>query len=182
MSINTYSSNQSASPLAQGRQQGFTLVEVMVALFVLGIGLLGILGMQNNALRSTNTAMTYTQAGFLAHDLFERMRSNRDVALSSASAYYISFGSEPSGAGLNGCIGGICTNEQLAVWDMVVWWSQVESVMINPQAEVSLDTSTGDPVVTITMRFSALSFGRTEDEVDLDVGLEQEEFSWTTRL
>ena len=49
------------------KQQGSGLLEVMIGLFVLAIGLLGMSSMQSKALRSNNTAYMYSQAIFLAN-------------------------------------------------------------------------------------------------------------------
>ncbi len=56
--------------------KGFTLVEVLVALLVLSIGLLGLAGLQAGGLRSNHGAYLRSQAVMLAHDMADRMRSN----------------------------------------------------------------------------------------------------------
>jgi len=59
---------------------GFTLVEVLVALVVLSIGLLGIAALYVETLRANRSALVRTQAITLASDLADRIRSNRDPA------------------------------------------------------------------------------------------------------
>ncbi len=58
-------------------QAGFTMVEVLVALVVLAIGLLGIAALLLNSLQSGRTAVYRTQAVNLAADLADRIRMNR---------------------------------------------------------------------------------------------------------
>lgn len=58
---------------------GFSLLEILVALLVLSIGLLGLAGMQMVGLRSTNSASFRGQAVAVATDLAERMRINPRV-------------------------------------------------------------------------------------------------------
>ncbi len=58
-------------------QSGFTMVEVLVALVVLAIGLLGIAALYLNSLQSGRTAIYRTQAVNLAADLADRIRMNR---------------------------------------------------------------------------------------------------------
>lgn len=65
-------------------QQGFTLIEIMVAVLVLAIGLLGLAGLQAAAVRSNNSAYMRSQATVLAYDISDRMRVNREAALNSA--------------------------------------------------------------------------------------------------
>ena len=61
--------------------QGFTLIEVMVAVLVLAIGLLGLAGLQATAVRSNDSALMRSQATILAYDMSDRMRANRQAAL-----------------------------------------------------------------------------------------------------
>lgn len=58
------------------RQQGIGLLEVLVALLVLSIGVLGAVMLQLSALRYTASAAYTTQASFLAYDMLDRMRAN----------------------------------------------------------------------------------------------------------
>ncbi|MFV0933760.1 type IV pilus modification protein PilV [Pseudomonas jessenii] len=60
----------------QGAQEGMTLVEVLVALVILGVGLLGAAALQLNALKYTDSARMTSQASFIAYDLMDRIRAN----------------------------------------------------------------------------------------------------------
>lgn len=60
----------------QGTQEGMTLVEVLVALVILGVGLLGAAAFQLNALKYTDSARMTSQASFIAYDLMDRIRAN----------------------------------------------------------------------------------------------------------
>jgi len=62
---------------------GFTLLEVMIALLVLSIGLLGIAALQANSLKVNHGAYQRSQAIFLAYDMMDRLRANRTAALAS---------------------------------------------------------------------------------------------------
>lgn len=63
------------------RQQGATLIEVLVALLVLSIGLLGLAGLQQTSVKSNQSAYYRSQATLLAYDITDRMRANRVDAL-----------------------------------------------------------------------------------------------------
>jgi type IV pilus assembly protein PilV len=56
--------------------KGLTLLEVLIALLVLSIGLLGIAGLQLTGLRENQNAHFRTQAVYLANDMADRMRAN----------------------------------------------------------------------------------------------------------
>lgn len=64
--------------IKQKSAYGFTLVEVLVALLVLGVGVLGFAGLQLQALKVTGEAYARDQASNLAVDLVERIRINKD--------------------------------------------------------------------------------------------------------
>jgi type IV pilus assembly protein PilV len=55
---------------------GFTLIEVLVAILVLAIGLLGLAGLQATSLRNNQSAYNRSQATQLAYDIADRMRAN----------------------------------------------------------------------------------------------------------
>ena len=63
-------------PLLTPRTRGFTLVEVLVALVVLAVGLLGIAVLIVGSLRDARLALERTQAANLASDMLERIRAN----------------------------------------------------------------------------------------------------------
>ena len=71
---------------AQARTaRGFSLVEIMVAVVVICVGLLGIAKMQALAVSSTNTARLRAMAAFQAASLASIMHSNRDYWASAAA-------------------------------------------------------------------------------------------------
>lgn len=80
-----------------GRQAGFNLIEVLVALVVLAIGLLGLASLQASSLKFNHSAYMRTQAINLAYDMSDRIRANRSAALSGG--YELGLGDGPPGAG-----------------------------------------------------------------------------------
>lgn len=71
-------------PRLATRQQGFTLVEVLVTVVILAIGLLGLAGLQAASLRFNSSANLRSQATNLAYDIVDRMHANRQAARSGA--------------------------------------------------------------------------------------------------
>jgi type IV pilus assembly protein PilV len=59
-----------------GQQEGLTLTEILVAVVVLSIGLLGMAGIQMKGLRGSHNTFLRSQATALATDLAERIRAN----------------------------------------------------------------------------------------------------------
>jgi type IV pilus assembly protein PilV len=64
------------SNIQQKRQYGFTLLEVLIALLILSIGLLGLAALQTTGLRSNQMANMRTLATEAAYDITDRMRAN----------------------------------------------------------------------------------------------------------
>lgn len=65
-----------ASTRRNGRQTGSSMIEVMVALVVLAVGLLGLAMLQIKSTRINTESSQNTQATLLANDIIEKMRAN----------------------------------------------------------------------------------------------------------
>lgn len=74
------SAMRSAAPLA--RQRGVSLLEVLVAMLVLSLGLLGLANLQSVGLRNSHGAALISQASLLAYDMADRIRANPAQAAS----------------------------------------------------------------------------------------------------
>lgn len=66
---------------------GFSLIEVMIAVLVLGVGLLGFALMQTMNVRFAQSANQRTQVTNLSYELFDQMRVNRVRALDYEGSY-----------------------------------------------------------------------------------------------
>lgn len=103
---------------------GFSLIEVLIAVLVLSVGLLGLAGMQATSLRFNHNAYMRSQATFLAHDMLERMRANRD----QASTYAIGIGEDAAGDGL-------------AAQDLAQWKARLARELPQGDGAVAVDGS-----------------------------------------
>ncbi len=105
-------------------QSGFSLLEVLIALLILSIGLLGIAGLQVTSKRINQEAIQRTTATMLARDMIERMRANA----SQFTAIYTNAGAgwefTPS-AGITtadtDCFNVTCDAATLASYDLYEW-------------------------------------------------------------
>ena len=62
---------------SKNAQEGMTLIEVLVALLILTVGLLGAAAVQLNALKYTDSSRMTSQASFIAYDMMDRIRTAR---------------------------------------------------------------------------------------------------------
>ncbi len=100
-------------------QSGFTLIEVLVAIIILAIGLLGLANLQIVSLRNNMSAYLRTQAIVLAHDIMERMRSNVQYYNTNPIPNPIS----------HGCLKNQCTLQQIAENDLFEWNAAIRAVL-----------------------------------------------------
>lgn len=99
---------------------GFTLLEVMVALFVLSIGMLGVAGLQVASKRANADSTQRTIAVLLAQELMERIRANPTaltIYTAAGTGQTLDIGSAIPQAAAD-CTAAECTPEQLASFDI----------------------------------------------------------------
>ncbi len=78
--------------------KGVALLEILIALVVTSIGLLGVAGLQVMSLKNNQSAALQSQANVLAYDMFDRLRANAGVAAN----YNIALtDSTPTGTSIN---------------------------------------------------------------------------------
>lgn len=130
--------------------RGFTLLEVLIALVVLSVGLLGQLVLQTHNVRANHLSQLRTQASILAADIVERMSLNAVEA--RAGGYALSQGS----AAVNYAVDcedpeQSCTPADLAGFDRYRWHQRVLQLLPAGDAAVSVDTSVNPARVTVTL-------------------------------
>jgi type IV pilus assembly protein PilV len=104
--------NPITHPARRRVARGFTLVEVLIALVVLSIGLLGIAALYLETLRANRTALFRTHAVTLTADLADRIRANRNPA----GAYACAAPCNPASGG-----------NAIAIGDLTQWIALVQA-------------------------------------------------------
>lgn len=110
-----------ASPVASS---GFTLVEVLVALLVISIGLLGVAKLVLAAVKANDSAYLRGQASALAYSILDDMRANHPYAVNNLG-YAVAYGAYAN-PGFT-CTGGACTPAQIAQYDLYMWKQQLSA-------------------------------------------------------
>jgi len=131
--------------------RGFTLLEVLVAVIVLAIGLLGLAKLQATGLRANHEADLRSRATLLAYDIADRVRANR--------IYYVDNEGNlkaPPSADAPGveCVWrnastqvDVCTSAQMAAYDVYEWSNRAPELLPDGVGVVCLDSTAddGDP-------------------------------------
>ncbi len=103
------------------RQSGFSLVEVLIALVIMSVGMLGIAGLYVQSMQAGRTSMFRHHAVTLAGDVADRIRANPTAAIA-----YI----DPVGANNNCVLGGAdCSPAQMAANDVLLWKAQADDTL-----------------------------------------------------
>ena len=100
--------------------RGFTLVEVLITVFVMGVGLLALAGLQIIAKKTAFDANQRTLAGQATQDIVARMRANASVVNNYVVADAIALSSPGKD-----CRQASCTPAELAAWDLFQWAEQL---------------------------------------------------------
>lgn len=98
------------------RQSGFTLLEVLVAMVVLSIGLLGLAGLQAVSLNNNQMAYYRAVASQQAYDMADRIRANRaGIAAGNYNNLNNTTPADPN------CVANNCSAANMAVSDHSQW-------------------------------------------------------------
>lgn len=134
----TRKSNRYRRP-AIGR--GFSLIEVLIALIVLSVGMLGIAGLYVQSLQAGRTSVFRHNAVTLAGDVADRIRANPSAGTTYAAGV---------GADKNCVNGGIdCSPADMAQHDINLWEQQADRSLPNGTVQINLDESVAPPIYEI---------------------------------
>lgn len=146
--------------------RGFTLLEVLIAVVVLSLGLLGLAGLQVASLNNNQTAYYRAVATQQAYDMMDRMRANLAGVSPPippnppgvAGSYDNLSATIPANPG---CITAGCTTAQMATTDQFQWLTNTAAVLPagagtvrciqGPAATCVTNTATSNRIFDITV-------------------------------
>lgn len=138
------------SPRPAPRAAGFTLVELLVALVIVSVGLLGIAKLSLGTVQANDSAFMRSQASALVQQILDDMRANQPEA--KAGGYDVAIGSTPS---MQSCLATSCSAGQVAAADLYTWKSALQANLPSGDGSVVTATTTnpttGAPETTATI-------------------------------
>lgn len=126
---------------APRKQQGMTLIEVLVTTVIISIGLLGVAALQLTSLKSNQESYVRSQAAMLAADLLDRMRANQTGF--NAGDYDANF----NGTGRAGTV---------AEADLIAWQATINRLLPGDDTDAAgrVERDATTHVVTITIQWA----------------------------
>ena len=136
--------------MTKRKLQGFSLVEVLIALIIMSVGMLGIAGLYVQSMQAGRTSMLRHHAVTLAGDVADRIRANP----TAGAAYTAAAGAN------NNCIaqGNNCNVAQMAANDIFIWQAQAASFLPTfaggaQQVQIAYNAATNPPTYTIVVQW-----------------------------
>lgn len=111
-------------------QRGFSLVEVLIALIILSVGMLGIAGLYVQSLQAGRTSMLRHNAVTMAGDVADRIRSNPRAGIAYEGA-----GADKSCVAMDID----CSEADMASHDIFLWNQQADDSMPNGQVTITFN-------------------------------------------
>jgi len=130
--------HRSWHPRFQSNQDGMSLVEVLVAVVIISVGLLGIAALHITSLRNSFDANSRSKAVWFAYDAADRMRANPTSAKNGA--YNVAMGSTPTGA-------------TMAASDLQAWKAALATWLPNGDGSITSANVGANVVYTITIQW-----------------------------
>jgi len=167
------------------RCRGFTLVEVMVALVVSAIGLLGLAKMESLALTSTNVAGARSIAALQASSLAAAMHANRGYWGAGTAPATVTASIVGGVITINDPTGTLsavgpqcmppnvaataCNASQMAAFDFQNWTADLQALLPTSLATISCTTTTATPVTcTIQIQWAENAVAMNQQQTQIN--------------
>lgn len=165
------------STILNTSSKGASLIEVMVALVILVIGLIGIFNLHIVAKRGSFESFQQTQASYYASDIINRMRLNRSELASYAGTYsgLIAKPSKSCDVKVGAVV--LCSPTETRLWDLYQWEQSLMGAaeVVGTQNVGGLDTPTAcitlkGETVAVVVAWRGIQAGSGTNYVNSDCG------------
>ncbi len=132
-------------PRAPRTISGFTLIEVLIALIIMSVGMLGIAGLYVHSMQAGRTSVLRHNAVTLAGDIADRIRANPTAGAAYALA----------GANNNCVAAGVdCSVGEMAAHDIFLWDQQAAATLPNGAVNIVFNNGVVPPTYQITITWT----------------------------
>ena len=123
------------------RSAGFTLLEILVALLIVSIGLLGVATLQIRGQQFNQVSYLRTQATLLGYDLMDRIRTNYAINSANMATYNVPTFVNVGTSGIIGqpitiCDTGQCNSTALMNYDLDNWFYYLRDTLPGGTAQI----------------------------------------------
>jgi type IV pilus assembly protein PilV len=150
------------STRSPARCAGFSLVEIMVAVLIISVGLLGIAKMQALAISNTGNSRVRALVALQASGLASTMQADRNYwttvptvgndLTATVSGASVTSASDGTLSTAQTCTNGtVCTVAQMAALDLQNWGTNLNSVIPNETASIDCNLPSATSFVTCTI-------------------------------
>jgi type IV pilus assembly protein PilV len=166
------------------RALGFSLLEVMIALVIFSVGLIGLGLLLTASIRANHVGFLHSQATFVAESLADRMRAN--IPGVWLDAYDGIWNAATAPLPPVPCqVAAPCDAAQVAARDVWAWGNMVSQLLPAGQGAVACTPQAGRPLPDATARLAAPTYSGTctitltwTEQSESDVGAVQGTFTW----
>jgi type IV pilus assembly protein PilV len=145
--------------MTRRNSRGFSLLELMVAVVVFSIGLIGLGLLLTSAIRANHVGFLHSQATFVAESLADRMRAN--VAGVWLDAYDGTWDATATAPTVTCAAASPCTPTQVALRDVWAWGNMVAQLLPGGQGRVACTPQPGRPLPDVAQLASVPVFNGT---------------------
>lgn len=115
-------------------QSGLTMIEILIAIFIMAVGLLGTATLQMRAVQDTGNSNLRSMAIYLANDMADRIRSNQ---VGREGGFLDDMSGAAAFAECMNTTG--CSPEDMANHDKATWLENVQNILPGSDAWIERD-------------------------------------------
>lgn len=125
-------------------QKGTSIIEVMVTVFIVAVGLLGVASLQSAGLRQASNSQSDAQAQILSQDLAEMI-----LAYDTFAEGDYAMNGVPASKGKE-CLTTKCTNAELAQYNVWTWGQNMSPVLPSFDLDIGFAAATNSYDIVLT--------------------------------
>lgn len=115
---------QHSNSIRHLQQKGFTLIEVLVAAILLGVGIIGMAGLQLQSMNTSRGSFSRTQAVLFSDYIIDLMQTNQAAV---TSGVFDDVDTKDAITSPPDCIANSCTENQLGVFNINDWKTMIDN-------------------------------------------------------